>query len=495
LFDLSLSEKNIDSNGPRWWPHSLKLLEQPYHQAAAAAVSLFQSFFCKAQEPPNKQAPPTTIKNEDQSRRSITDNRTIKVPGIQAFFQKNMGNHILSSSNPVYPDVPLNEPPFLWSKDLNYWDAGLAAFSDPTRKKIWLTFAIQTTVTIIIVAFVLISILINPQVRKKPFNLFLIFLLMPDVVLYGGLPFIYFQNYRAGKFISVAACKLQGLLLPLGIASNCQINALIALEIHRMLRHSHQRRRYFPPSIRSVATRCLSAYLLNACVSMIWSLNFNSLSMRTPLVAGGIYCSPAPYDLRSVFVYYIFLGSLTLWVPFGICAYVTVDVLRNRLLPMQGEGKRALAIYFFRLLLVFLVFWFPTILAVFVATNPWFTFVGSAWAHFQGAASALTMLGKSDINDCVRSLISQVSCGFVVCSPSQMSTRASIVTIPSVTLSKPSTDISAQASVVVPMDDFSQDENPDPEDPYLQDDGDTTYNDNTVAGGTFENEPSHANSS
>mmetsp|Transcript_11902 Transcript_11902/g.32997 ORF Transcript_11902/g.32997 Transcript_11902/m.32997 type:complete len:400 (-) Transcript_11902:152-1351(-) len=388
-----------------------------------------------------------------------------------------MGNH-LSSSNPLYPDVPLNEPPFPWSSDLGYWDASFGSFSDSTRRKVWLTLAIQTMLANIIIGFVLISIVINPQARKKPFNLFLIFLMIPDLVFNGPDPFLYLFNYRGGKYISVPACKLQGCLLSFGLIGNCQMNALIALEIHRMLCQSHQRRHYFPPSIGTVVKRCGAIYLLATCISVLWSLNFNALSMRTPLVGGGTICAPAPYDLRSVLVYYIFMGSMTLWVPCGICAYVTVDVLRRGLLPKKGEGKRALAIYFFRLLLVFIIFWIPTIVSVFVATNPWLTFVGAIWSHSQGAVGALAMLGKNDVHDCAKDLFSRITCGSVVFSSSTNDR------VRSITLFNRSIMVSTRPTVLA-MDNFSRGASSNPEDPYLQEE----TKGNTTESALFENEP------
>mmetsp|Transcript_10494 Transcript_10494/g.25149 ORF Transcript_10494/g.25149 Transcript_10494/m.25149 type:complete len:381 (-) Transcript_10494:133-1275(-) len=376
-----------------------------------------------------------------------------------------MGNH-LSSSNPVYPDVPLNEPPFRWSSDLSYWDASLGSFGDSTRRWIWLFFGVQNILATVIIGFVLLSILINKEARKKPFNLFLMFLMIPDLVFSGGDLFIYFLNYTAGRYISVAACKVQSFLLLFGATASCQVNALIAVELHRMLRHSNIRRRYFPPSKWAVTARCLMVYVAVACVSVVYSLNFNALSMRTPLSGGGIYCVAAPYDTRSALVYYIFPSSMFLWVPGGICTYVTVDVLRRGLLPKKGEGKRALTVYFFRLLFIFVFFWFPAVLSAYVATNPWLSFVGASWSHVQGAVSALAMLGKSDVYDCAQNLLSLVTSGLLGAGSSLAQTENS----------------THSSAPNIAMDDFS--EHQDPEDPYLQEE-------DAVATGpvVFENEP------
>jgi hypothetical protein len=83
-------------------------------------------------------------------------------------------------------------------------------------------------------------------------------------------------------------------------------------------------------------------------------------------------------------------------LSYGVC--VTINVIHNGLLPPKGK-KREIAVFFFRIVVVFVVMWLPSTVAFFVIgqVNVWVVYFASIWAHSQGAASTGVSLFKSDI--------------------------------------------------------------------------------------------------
>lgn len=69
------------------------------------------------------------------------------------------------------------------------------------------------------------------------------------------------------------------------------------------------------------------------------------------------------------------------------------------MLPSRGR-RRALALFFFRLILVFVFMWLPSLAFIFVGgawSSPWLAWAGGTWSHLQSAASAVAALTKDDI--------------------------------------------------------------------------------------------------
>ena len=114
-------------------------------------------------------------------------------------------------------------------------------------------------------------------------------------------------------------------------------------------------------------------------------------------------------------------SSLFFWLVFfpiysGIhvvyVIYVTVDIWRRRLLPPAGK-RRLLALYFGRIVVVFLVMWGPFFLLNFVFAlwmPTWVMFFGGIFSHLQGPASAGVSLLKPDIYVAVQDFL-HCKCG------------------------------------------------------------------------------------
>ena len=86
------------------------------------------------------------------------------------------------------------------------YDRLVAGGTDLERWRSWVAYASITLAVAAFVLMVLIAILRQPRVRRKPFNVFLIFLMVPDVCfsLLCGVNCI--LNARHGDYISQGWC-------------------------------------------------------------------------------------------------------------------------------------------------------------------------------------------------------------------------------------------------------------------------------------------------
>merc|ERR1711976_1090557 len=92
--------------------------------------------------------------------------------------------------------------------------------------------------------FVCMSITVDEKVRSKPFNLYLIYLMIPDFTFSLLCAITCLLNALNGGFYSHAMCNFQQLYVVFGIGSNAWLNSIIAHQLHKILRQSNTRRRY-----------------------------------------------------------------------------------------------------------------------------------------------------------------------------------------------------------------------------------------------------------
>ena len=109
----------------------------------------------------------------------------------------------------------------------------------------------------------------------------------------------------------------------------------------------------------------------------------------------------------SSIVFWVAFLPLLIVIPLGIVVWTYYQVRRHDLLPKAGR-RRALALFFTRLILIFIVMWLPGLSLVFfggIVSSPWFTWIGVTWAHLQSAAAGIAALLKPDINKAVVDLL------------------------------------------------------------------------------------------
>ena len=248
----------------------------------------------------------------------------------------------------------------------------------------------------------------NRRAQARPFNVYLLFLMIPDLQMNLFCALTCFLNAIHGRYVSEAFCKFQSFYIIFGVASNTYLNMFVARELHKMLRFSNRRRRYHPPKLKSIISQAMVAYSCAAALAAVGIVNNDSsiLPHRTYLL-NGVFCVPLEYNRASTIFTYTFFFPIFAGIPLGYLGWVTYDVLRNNLLPPSGREKD-LSIYFFRLILVFFVMWVPGFLFVFATSawiDPWLMWAGGIWSHLQGIASAVVCLLKPDIYQATKDFV------------------------------------------------------------------------------------------
>eukprot|EP00934_Nitzschia_sp_Nitz4_P007200 Nitzschia sp. Nitz4//scaffold412_size15754//14061//14756//NITZ4_008873-RA/size15754-exonerate_est2genome-gene-0.2-mRNA-1//-1//CDS//3329551330//7190//frame0 len=190
-----------------------------------------------------------------------------------------------------------------------------------------------------------------------------------------------------------------------GNSANSWLNGLMAWEVYKLLRSSHIRRRYFPPTDRQVYVSSFACFAIAMVAGGLPLLGSVVSWLPPPGIQAGFLCLPAEQNLTHTLVWWFFMAPISFAVPYVYAAWVFFDVIvRSKLLPPKGK-RRELTVYFFRIGTMFLFLWTPTIaiMSIFQGLlSPWWSWGIGLFSHTQGLVSALMTMGKQDIRDAVR---------------------------------------------------------------------------------------------
>ena len=151
------------------------------------------------------------------------------------------------------------------TEDSTRYEINIAAPSDETLVVHW---SIWTGVALfagIFVLVVFIALIINPRIRRQPFNCYLLYLMIPDFVFSLSCGVTCLLNTVKGSYWSHTMCNWQQFYVVWGVGSNCWINAIISYQIHNLLKCSQASKTIHhaipkasnDPLFRSVSLLCL----------------------------------------------------------------------------------------------------------------------------------------------------------------------------------------------------------------------------------------------
>jgi hypothetical protein len=280
----------------------------------------------------------------------------------------------------------------------------------PSEDTLHIQFAILAAINAVVATaclIIVLSILRSPKVRSNPFNLYLLSIAAPDFLSSFFCLLTCALSAPKGSYYSEVMCGFQSFYLTWGFASNCWMNAVIVFQIHKLLRYSHVRRRYSPPTRRTVALHAAIVYLYAAFWGFIGVWNIQGLPHKT-YAYYGFACFSMEYDQASTLFWWLLFVPCFLGLPVVYFTYVIYDIWKRDLLPPMGR-RRNLSLYFFRLVFVYFCMWLPfaavCTVGNFVHISSWIFWAGSAWSHLQGLASSLVSMTKPDIKEAVVSLL------------------------------------------------------------------------------------------
>lgn len=120
----------------------------------------------------------------------------------------------------MYDTTPLNVPP-LRTWDLNEnstrYDHIVAAPSDEALVRMWAIWSALTFLVSVFVLIVFLGILSDTKARRSSFNLYLIFLMVPDLVFSLICTISCAINSLVGHFYSESLCRFQSFYVMFGI--------------------------------------------------------------------------------------------------------------------------------------------------------------------------------------------------------------------------------------------------------------------------------------
>jgi hypothetical protein len=217
----------------------------------------------------------------------------------------------------------------------------------PSEEEMHLQFAILAAINAVVATacFILVvAILRSRKVRKDPFNLYLLFIAAPDFLNSFFCAITCALSATKSSYYSEVMCGFQTFYLTWGYTTNCWLNAVIVFQIHKLLRYSHVRRRYFPPSRKRVAMHAVIVYLYATFWGFLGVWNIQGLPHKT-YAYYGFACFSMEYDRASTLFWWLVFVPAFLLIPVTYCSYVIFDIWRRGLLPPAGHPRK-LSIYF-----------------------------------------------------------------------------------------------------------------------------------------------------
>jgi hypothetical protein len=259
---------------------------------------------------------------------------------------------------------------------------------------IWMT---CNGISMVAVWALLIAIFRSPKVRTSPFNLYLVFSLVPDAVidLTGFVANLTNVITDAG---SPNVCKLFGWNDPYWWCAHLWMSFSVILEIHKMLMANKMVRRYKPPTLRRVILQSTAIHafsVLMASLTLIPADFIPNASFATECAA-----YPEPGNKKDLIYFWAFFIPVTAIIPTILVSALCIDIWRKKLLPpkSQQHKSRSLLLYFGRLLgTLYIVF-----VAVLVSSSlgsDWVSAIAFAVFKLVGLFQVCLALLKKDIKN------------------------------------------------------------------------------------------------
>lgn len=271
-------------------------------------------------------------------------------------------------------------------------------------QEMWLVWSVVTALVAFFCFVVLLGIVSAKHVRSNSFNVFLIFLILPDAFFSANCAITCSLNYVRGDFYSRTMCEWQSWYVIFDFTTNAWLNAAVARQMHKLLVHTFFAQRFKPPSLKDVYVQISLVYVYSAIMGVVPLLE-NYLPLRSRPIMG-LACMPVEYSVESTIFFWLVFVPAFMLIPLIYTMWVCWDVYKKSMLPVNGD-TRVLYIFFMRLAAVFVLMWLPSIVIIFAMGLPhfWLVWFGGTWSHLQGFVSTVFILSKPDIRKATMNLI------------------------------------------------------------------------------------------
>jgi hypothetical protein len=273
----------------------------------------------------------------------------------------------------------------------------------PTSDGLRIKFSVLATINAIVAAaslLLIVSILRKAEIRRNSFNLYLLFIAIPDFIGSFSCFLTCAMSAPKAEYYSEAMCGYQASYLTFAFTSNAWLNAVIMYQVHKLLRFSHNRRRYFPPTKKQVFRNTAVVYSFAFILGMLagFTPNIPGIPMESHAYYG-YACFPMDGDESLTWFFYFVFCPLTLLIPFNYTLGVMFHIYWYKLLPAEGR-RRNIALFLGRVVAVYFLAWFPFLVIIlignFVTINPWVNFTKSSISHLQALFTTVVCYHTND---------------------------------------------------------------------------------------------------
>jgi len=302
-----------------------------------------------------------------------------------------------------------------------------AAVAPLPRSVLWNTLLlIGCTITFVISLLFVISIVCNKNIGKQSYNIYIVFLTIPDAALNGVMALLSLYRLVVTKSMATPSFvffAVQWIVLFYQY-SNTLLNAVIAREVYKLVEKSYRRMpRVRPPSTSTVYCQiamvyAFASFMATWCIFptsyalITYSTSVYNDGTTTPFVVG-LGSKVFPTDAAALII------AIPIVLPVVQVLYVNIDVYKNRLLPRSGR-TRTVWKYFSRILMIFLLFYVPSwVLSLVFAKNTEsmnggvvHTMLGFLYI-LQALVNIYLAMQKDDIGKAFRNLIQSIFCCFI----------------------------------------------------------------------------------
>mmetsp|Transcript_58769 Transcript_58769/g.70721 ORF Transcript_58769/g.70721 Transcript_58769/m.70721 type:complete len:378 (+) Transcript_58769:280-1413(+) len=302
---------------------------------------------------------------------------------------------------------------------LSHTDATLPAVYPATWNVVGLTLNALQLLAFVLSTFFVGAIVGSKDTRKASFNVYLVCLILPDMLLnlVYAIAFIdgSLQENLDDGTTRPSLCVLVNSFGYFYYISNLYLNAMVSYEIYKLVDRSNRMKKYYTPPLRMIYLRITYVYVF-AIISSLWVVlevpwspyhfsdtdkgNCRSLAGSPN---GGIFSKLAAMTV---------LFSVVM-IPVIYVVYVRIKIWRGNLLPISGK-TRALSEYFLRILVVYFFFYIPNIIIVIVIL-PRLVYPAYFWVRqlyfmltpLQCIVTLYYAMKKDDIKKSVKQLLSR----------------------------------------------------------------------------------------
>ena len=226
-------------------------------------------------------------------------------------------------------------------------------FEDGAEKIRWLSTIrlVLCLLNVILCGFVVSAIIIYKKTRARGFNLYLVFLLIPDIYLSLWISYMITSSFVSNKYPPTShTCIVMSISAHFYLCCNMWVTVLTAFEVFQMLKKSANAQRFQPSPVRKVVCRVSVVYIASLLNGFFQSINlpFSDVYIDVHSCIGTRRHLQIP-NLMNI------LSLLTIMIiPIASLLYVTIFVHTKGMVPPSGQS-RFLATYFLRICFISIV--------------------------------------------------------------------------------------------------------------------------------------------